>query len=77
VLEPATKPDLCTFNRPVHQSPLELVVVLPESVLHELPESDETDPESKAPPQCELETSVAGSAAGTCTAPAAATASTA
>ncbi len=50
--------------------------LLPESLLHELPESDETDPESKAPPQWEPETSVAGSAAIPCIAPTAATAST-
>jgi hypothetical protein len=76
VLEPATKPDFRTLHESSHQSPLELVELLPESLLHELPESDETDPESKAPPQWEPETSVAGSAAIPCIAPTAATAST-
>jgi len=60
VFEPATKPDLRTSNLRSHQSPLELLELLPESQLLELPESDEL--ESNAPPQWELDTSVLASA---------------
>jgi hypothetical protein len=60
VFEPATKPDLRTSNLRFLQSPLELLELLPESQLLELPESDE--PESNVPPQWEPDTSVLASA---------------
>ncbi len=58
MFETATKPDLRTSNLRSHQSPLELLELLellPESQLLELPESNE-------PPQWELDTSVLDSA---------------